>query len=94
MGWQVASRLQFHYATLASGITPFDAAARAWLAPLNLDPASPEGAAQIAAQIQQQASLLAFQDAFWLTGVAAFAMLPVVLILQRPNPQAAPVAAH
>ncbi|GAA4217607.1 DHA2 family multidrug resistance protein [Sagittula marina] len=94
VGWQVASRLQFHYATLASGITPFDAAARAWLAPLNLDPASSEGAAQIAAQIQQQASLLAFQDAFWLTGVAAFAMLPVVLILQRPNPQAAPVAAH
>ena len=94
VGWQVASRTQFHYATLASGITPFDAAARAWLAPLNLDPSSVEGAARIAGQIQQQASLLAFQDAFWLTGVAAFAMLPVVLILQRPSATAAPAMAH
>lgn len=94
VGWQVASRMQFHYATLASGITPFDAAARSWLAPLNLDPASVEGAAQIAGQIQQQASLLAFQDAFWLTGLAAFLMLPVVLILQRPRATTAPVVAH
>lgn len=94
VGWQVASRMQFHYATLASGITPFDAAARAWLAPLNLDPASAEGAARIAGQIQQQASLLAFQDAFLLTGAAAFLMLPVVLILQRPKAQAAPAPVH
>ncbi len=94
VGWQVASRMQFHYATLASGITPFDAAARAWLAPLHLDPSSVEGAARIAGQIQQQASLLAFQDAFWLTGVAAFAMLPVVLILQRPSATATPAMAH
>ncbi|WP_254702517.1 DHA2 family efflux MFS transporter permease subunit [Sulfitobacter sp. THAF37] len=94
VGWQVASRMQFHYATLASGITPFDAAARSYLAPLNLDPGSAEGAARIAGLVQQQASLLAFQDAFWLTGVAAFAMLPVVLILQRPRAAAAPVAAH
>lgn len=94
VGWQVASRMQFHYATLASGITPFDTAARAWLAPLNLDPGSLKGAAQIAGQIQQQASLLAFQDAFLLTGVAAFLMLPVVLILQRPNADTAPVMAH
>ena len=94
VGWQVASRMQFHYATLASGITPFDATARAWLAPLNLDPSSAEGAAYIAGQVQQQASLLAFQDAFWLTGVAAFLMLPVVLILQRPNRNAASAMAH
>ncbi|WOI56685.1 DHA2 family efflux MFS transporter permease subunit [Palleronia sp. LCG004] len=94
VGWQVASRMQFHYATLASGITPFDAAARDWLAPLNLDPGSAEGAARIAAQIQQQASLLAFQDAFLLTGAAAFLMLPVVLILQRPKAQAAPAITH
>ena len=94
VGWQVASRMQFHYATLASGITPFDAAARAWLAPLNLDPSSAEGAARIAGQIQTQASLLAFQDAFWLTGIAAFLMLPVVLILQRPVRAPAPTLAH
>jgi len=94
VGWQVASRMQYHYVTLASGITPFDAAARSWLAPLNLDPSSAEGAAQIAGQVQQQASLLAFQDAFLLTGIAAFLMLPVVLILQQPAANALPAMAH
>ena len=94
VGWQVASRLQYHYATLGAGITPFNSAARDWLAPLNLDPTSAEGAARIATQVQQQASLLAFQDAFLLTGIAAFLMLPVVLVLQRPKGHAAPAMAH
>ncbi|SDE74619.1 MFS transporter, DHA2 family, multidrug resistance protein [Salipiger thiooxidans] len=94
VGWQVASRMQFHYAMLASGISPFDEAARAYLAPLGLTPTSAEGAAQIAGLIRQQASLLAFQDAFWLTGVAAFLMLPVVLILQRPTAGTDPAKAH
>ncbi len=94
VGWQVASRLQYHYATLGAGITPFNAAARSWLAPLNLDPTSAEGAARIAAQVQQQANLLAFQDAFLLTGIAAFLMLPVVLILQRPAGHATPAVAQ
>ena len=94
VGWQVASRTQFHYATLSAGITPFDQAARQYLAPLNLDLASPQGAAVIVGQIQQQATLLAFQDAFLLTGIAAFLMLPVVLILQRPKTGAKPAMAH
>jgi len=33
--------------------------------------------------------MLVFQDAFWLTGWAAFLMLPVVLNLQRPHSGAA-----
>ena len=68
--------MQFHYATLSAGITPFSAAAREYLAPLGLQPSSPAGAAQLAEQVQIQASMLAFQDAFWLTGLAAFLMLP------------------
>ena len=84
VGWQVASRMQFHYAALSAGITPFNPAVAAYLAPLGLDPQTQAGVAQLAAQVQVQASMLAFQDAFWLTGLAAFAMLPVVLILQRP----------
>ncbi|EEB85095.1 DHA2 family efflux MFS transporter permease subunit [Roseobacter sp. GAI101] len=94
VGWQLASRMQYHYATLAAGITPFDTTAQSYLAPLDLDPSSSEGALFIAGQIQQQGSLLAFQDAFLLTGIAAFLMLPVVLILQRPKAHAAPAMAH
>jgi DHA2 family multidrug resistance protein len=68
---------------------------QSYLAPLGLDPQSVAAAEQIVGQVMRQASMLAFQDAFWLTGWAAFLMLPVVLILQRPKPgAAAPVAAH
>ena len=94
IGWQVARRMQFHWSVLSAQITPFSDAARAWLAPLGLTPDSPAGAAQLAAQVQTQASMLAFQDAFWLSGLAAFAMLPVVLFLERPSKGAAPVPAH
>ena len=62
----------------------------AYLLPLGIDPQSSAGASELAAQVTQQTSMLAFQDAFWLTGIAALAMLPVVLILQRPKT----IAAH
>lgn len=94
VGWQVASRMQFHWSVLSAGITPYSNAARAWLAPLGLTPESAAGAARLAAQVQAQATMLAFQDAFWLTGLAAFAMLPVVLILQRPPKGAATAPVH
>lgn len=85
ISWQVANRTQFHWSTLTADLTPFNPAVAAYLHPLGLDPQSAEGASELAAQVMQQASMLAFQDAFWLTGIAAFAMLPVVLILQRPK---------
>ena len=90
IGWQVASRIQFHWSILVADITPFNPAVGAYLHPLGIDPQSSAGASELAAQVMQQASMLAFQDAFWLTGIAALAMLPVVLILQRPKT----IAAH
>ncbi len=95
VGWQVASRSQFHWAVLSARITPFNPDVLAYLRPLGLTPGSPQGAQMMAGQVAAQSSLLAFQDAFWLTGWAAFLMLPVVLILQRPaKGAAAPVGAH
>ncbi len=92
VSWQVASRAQFHWSALAENITPYSEAAQAYLAPLGLSPHSAEGATVLGLQVQAQATMMAFQDAFWLTGLAAYAMLPVVLILQRPPkaPTAAP----
>lgn len=95
VGWQVASRAQFHWAVLSEQIIPFNPEALAYLRPLGLSPHSPQGAEMMAGLVATQASMLAFQDAFWLTGWAAFLMLPVVLILQRPAPGAkAPAGAH
>lgn len=92
VGWQVASRTQYHWSTLGSGLTAFNPNVRAYLTPLGLDPQSIAAAAQLSGQVAQQASLLAFQDAFWLTGWAAFLMVPIVFALQRPKLGATPTA--
>lgn len=95
IGWQLASRTQFHWASLTAGITPFNPQVTAVLAPLGQSASSPAGAETLAGLVSAQASMLAFQDAFVLTGWAAFVMLPVLLILQRPRRgAAAAVAAH
>jgi DHA2 family multidrug resistance protein len=95
IGWQVAERGGFHAATLNESVTPFNPAATAFLEPLGLSPDTAQGAAVLAQTVQAQASLMAFQDAFLISGYAAFAMLPVILFLERPRPGAAPSpAAH
>ncbi|MGO4909470.1 DHA2 family efflux MFS transporter permease subunit [Pseudorhodobacter sp. W20_MBD10_FR17] len=85
VGWQVANRIQFHWTALAEHITPYSANTLAYLAPLGLRPDSAAGAYYVTQQIAAQAQMLAFQDVFLLTGWAAFAMLPVVLLMQRPQ---------
>jgi DHA2 family multidrug resistance protein len=97
IGWQVARRTSFHYATLASGLTPYDRNLTAWLAPLGLTPHSPNAAAELAGVVSQQATMLAFQDAFLLSALAAFAMLPLALVLKKPSlgaGAASPAMAH
>lgn len=85
VGWQIVQRAQVHWNLLSEQITVFSPAAQAYLRPLNLSPQSPEGAAVLAAQLQAQAQMLAFQDVFYLTGLAAFLMLPLIFFMQRPS---------
>jgi hypothetical protein len=85
VGWQVAARTQFHWSVLVQDITPFRPEVAAWLAPLGLSPTDPAAAAQLSGVIARQAQMLAFQDAFALTGWAAFAMLPFVALMQSPG---------
>jgi DHA2 family multidrug resistance protein len=95
IGWQVAQRTSFHYGTLVGGLSPFDWSLSAWLAPLGLSPQDPEAAARVAAEAMRQATMLAFQDAFLLSGIAAFAMLPLALVMKKPAPGASgPSMAH
>lgn len=44
--------------------------------------------------IARQAQNMAFQDAFALTGWAAFAMVPIVALMQRPKAGARAGLAH
>lgn len=94
VGWQVASRMQFHWTALSEHMTPYSANAIAYLAPLGVTPDSPAGAQYLTAQIAAQAQMLAFQDVFLLTGWAAFAMLPVVLLMQKPKAGSAAPVGH
>lgn len=59
-----------------------------------MTPMSTLGAQTLTAQVGAQAQMLAFGDVFLLTGWAAFAMLPVVLLMQRPKPGASAPAGH
>lgn len=94
VGWQVATRTQFHWSVLVQDITPFRPEVAAWLAPLGLSPTDPAAAAQLSGVIARQAQMLAFQDAFALTGWAAFAMLPFVALMQKPKTGAKAGMAH
>lgn len=95
VGWQVAQRTQIHWHTLAGHIGATDPQAQHWAQSLGLSLTSPEAAGQLTQLIAQQASMLAFRDAFILTGWGAFAMLPVVLLMQKPKLGAgAPAGAH
>ena len=84
IGWQLARRTNLHYAILTEQITPFNPAVSQYLAPLGLSPDTGMGAKVLANEVMAQASMLAFQDAFILSGLAAFAMLPMVLLIQKP----------
>lgn len=95
VGWQVARRTQIHWHTLAGHVTAADPQAQHWAQVMGLPLTSPEAAAQLTRLIAQQAQMLAYRDAFILTGWGAFVMLPVVLLMSRPRPgSAAPAGAH
>ncbi|TDX33135.1 DHA2 family efflux MFS transporter permease subunit [Rhodovulum visakhapatnamense] len=88
LGWQVSERSQVHWALLGEELTATRQAVAQYLAPLGLAPTSPEGAAQLAQTLRAQSAMLAYQDAFLLAGLAAFAMIPAALVLQKPRPGA------
>jgi len=44
--------------------------------------------------VQQQASMLAFIDAFWILGAVFLAMLPLLLLMRRPRHQGGAAAMH
>ena len=92
VGWQLVSRTQFHWARLAAGISSFNPDVTAYLRPLGLTPETAQAAQQLAGQVARQSQMLAFQDVFFLTGWAAFAMLPLVLIMQKPSDDGAATA--
>jgi DHA2 family multidrug resistance protein len=50
--------------------------------------------AQIYAMVQRQAAVLSFDDTFWVMAVILALMVPLVLLMRKPPPGAAPLRGH
>lgn len=94
VGWQLADRIQLHWSRLGENVSDLNSMTAAYLAPLGHSPDSAGGAGLLAAELARQAQMLAFQDIFLITGLAAFAMLPFTLLMQAPARGRAPAPAH
>ncbi len=94
VGWQLVSSTQRHWHDLAGHVTLFNPAVHDYLRPFGVGPTSSKGAEIVAAQVASQAQMLAFQDVFLITGIAAFIMLPLVFVMQKPHASSGSVVAH
>ena len=65
---------------IASGVDPVTATARAY--------------ATVAGMVQRQAAMLSFVEVFRLLGVVFLCLLPLILLMRRPQSQAPPPGAH
>jgi DHA2 family multidrug resistance protein len=98
----LARRAQFHQSVLSSqtnsGNGPFQATLNAATHHFMLHGSSAHEAARqayalVANQIDQQATMLAYIDNFWLIGVIVAAMIPFVFLMKRVKP-GGPISVH
>jgi len=98
----LARRAQFHQSVLSAQINDGSGPFRNVLASLTHTfiahgsssyEASRQAYAVVANQIDQQASMLAYIDNFWLIGVLVAAMIPFVFLMKKVKP-GGPIAVH
>lgn len=94
-----ARRAQFHQSRLTEGLTMFDRGFRdavGWgksmLAERGIPEAAAEGASMkmIYGQVVRQATVMGFNDAFWILSVLMACVLPFLLLMRRPDHQNGP----
>lgn len=90
----LVQRTAVHYAQFGEVVTPFSQLARDYLVPYGTAPTTAEGAAILAAQVSSQASMMGFIEVFTFVGWSGLAMLPLVLLMERPSADAKPRAGH
>ncbi|MEZ5289373.1 MAG: DHA2 family efflux MFS transporter permease subunit, partial [Vicinamibacterales bacterium] len=102
-GSLLARKQQGYFGVLGEHVNNFSAASRQMLESLQnamvaqgADPvtASERAYALVAGMIQQQAAMLSFVDIFRLLGVMFICLLPLILLMRRPQSGAGPTAAH
>jgi len=96
----LARRAQFHQQRLVEHLTPFDLNYQQALQGLTHTLATRGGgASQAAAQaqgmlygmVQQQSTMQAFVDAFWMLGIVFLAVIPLMFFIKKSGPHKGPV---
>lgn len=81
-------RTQHHWDVLGGYINPFNPDLLNWLNAHGLSLNDPLAAQRLAGELNRQAGMLAFVDAFWLVTLSFILMAPLVWLLKRPAPDA------
>ncbi len=84
-GALLVTNAQINHAILAAPITPFDRALQTGAARQFLSPLSNQGAALLNAAINQQATIIAYNNDFKLMLVFSIAALPLLLFIRTPR---------
>jgi DHA2 family multidrug resistance protein len=96
----LARRAQYHQSVLVSHLTPYDANYRDAVASAaamlhGRGSSLPDAAAQaqglIYGNMQRQAGMLAFSDAFWVMGVLFLLIVPLMFMMKNSGPVKGPV---
>jgi DHA2 family multidrug resistance protein len=102
-GTMLARQQQASTAMLGANVTPYDPASQSMLAGLrsafmaagaDAATATSRAHATLFGVVQKHAAMVAFVGIFQLMGIAFIVLVPLVLLMKRPKPRAAPVDAH
>jgi DHA2 family multidrug resistance protein len=85
---------QKHTSYLTSHITPFDAPANNLIDQMSAQMGRPRALASIFGMVQAQAAMLSFVDVFRILALLFLAMVPLLLIMKRPQRGAAAEMSH
>ena len=84
-GALLVANSQVNHAILAARITPFDRILQTGAAQQLLNPATAQGAALLDAAINQQATIIAYNDDFKLLLIVSIAAIPLLLFIRTPD---------
>ncbi len=85
VSWLFVRQTQIHWNELSAHINPYNPALLPYLGQYGLNPYSPQAAPLVTYEIARQAQILAFNDLFWFIGVVTLAIIPLILIMKRPE---------
>jgi MFS transporter, DHA2 family, multidrug resistance protein len=94
VSWLFVRQGQVHWDYLRSHINPFNPLVPPYLSAHGLNVQAPGSMSAVAAEIARQAQMLAFVDLFWFIGIVTFAILPLMLMMKRPERAGVFIPAH